>query len=55
MALAARKGSLLVRTYREQKEKKKAQKKHWELAGTKMGNILGLEKKEEKVTKRNNL
>lgn len=33
MALVARKGSALVRVFREQKERKKAQKKHWELGG----------------------
>ena len=49
MALIARKGSFTVRTFREQKERKKAQKKHWELAGTKIGEILGVKKKEEKV------
>lgn len=49
MAIIARKGSLLVRTYREQKERRKAQKKHWELAGTKIGDILGVKKDEEKV------
>ncbi|CAG9835051.1 unnamed protein product, partial [Diabrotica balteata] len=37
MALVARKGSHLVRVYREQKERRKAQKKHWELGGTKIG------------------
>lgn len=37
MAIVARKGSHLVRVYREQKERKKAQKKHWELGGTKIG------------------
>lgn len=37
MALVARKGSPLVRVYREQKERKKAQKKHWELGGTTIG------------------
>lgn len=47
MALAARKGSPLVRVYREQKERRKAQKKHWELGGTKMGNIMGVEKKRD--------
>ncbi|KAG8244813.1 Pre-mRNA-splicing factor ATP-dependent RNA helicase PRP16 [Homalodisca vitripennis] len=47
MALVARKGSGLVRVYREQKERRKAQKKHWELAGTTIGNIMGVEKKEE--------
>lgn len=47
MAIVARKGSLLVRKYREQKERKKAQKKHWEVAGTAIGNIMGIAKKEE--------
>lgn len=37
---------MLVRRYREEKERKKAQAKHWELAGTKMGNILGIKAKE---------
>lgn len=49
MAIIARKGCITVRKFREQKERKKAQKKHWELAGTKMGKILGMEKSEEKV------
>lgn len=49
MALVSRKGSPLVRAYREQKERKKAQKKHWELAGTAIGNIMGVPKKEDKV------
>lgn len=39
MALNARKGSALVRTFREQKERKKAQKKHWQLGGTTIGII----------------
>ena len=39
-----RKGSRLVRIHREQAERKKAQKKEWNLAGTKLGNILGIEK-----------
>jgi pre-mRNA-splicing factor ATP-dependent RNA helicase DHX38/PRP16 len=47
LAMAARKGSAVVRVYREQKERKKAQKKHWELAGTKIGNLLGVEAKPE--------
>ena len=42
MALVARKGSALVRAYREQKERRRAQKKHWELAGTNIGNIMGV-------------
>lgn len=42
MAVVARKGSALVRAYREQKERRRAQKKHWELAGTAIGNIMGV-------------
>lgn len=50
MALVARKGSALVRAYREQKERRRAQKKHWELAGTHIGNIMGVRdrRKEDK-------
>uniref|UniRef100_H3CVC9 Pre-mRNA-splicing factor ATP-dependent RNA helicase PRP16 n=1 Tax=Tetraodon nigroviridis TaxID=99883 RepID=H3CVC9_TETNG len=47
MAIISRKGSQLVRKHREQKERKKAQHKHWELAGTKLGDIMGIQKKEE--------
>uniref|UniRef100_A0A670ZDH9 Pre-mRNA-splicing factor ATP-dependent RNA helicase PRP16 n=1 Tax=Pseudonaja textilis TaxID=8673 RepID=A0A670ZDH9_PSETE len=47
LAIIARKGSLLVRKHREQKERKKAQHRHWELAGTKLGNIMGIKKEEE--------
>ena len=47
MAITARKGSAVVRQQREQKERKKAQKKHWELAGTKLGDIMGVKKEEE--------
>lgn len=50
MALMARKGSALVRAYREQKERRRAQKKHWELGGTHLGNIMGVHdtKKEDR-------
>lgn len=51
MAITARKGSLLVRKFREQKERRKAQKKHWEVAGTAIGNIMGVQKKEDEVRK----
>ena len=47
MAIISKKGSQLVRTFREQKERKKAQSKHWELAGTNIGNIMGVKKKKE--------
>ncbi|KAK3726768.1 hypothetical protein QZH41_010426, partial [Actinostola sp. cb2023] len=46
MAIISRKGCLVVRRFREEKERKKAQQKHWELAGTKLGNIMGI--KEDK-------
>ena len=39
-----RKGSRLVRIHREQAERKRSQKKEWNLAGTKLGNLLGVEK-----------
>uniref|UniRef100_H2Y9B4 RNA helicase n=1 Tax=Ciona savignyi TaxID=51511 RepID=H2Y9B4_CIOSA len=48
MAVCARNGSLLVRKYREQKERKKSQRKDWELAGSKLGNILGIKKENDK-------
>ncbi|GFT90482.1 pre-mRNA-splicing factor ATP-dependent RNA helicase PRP16 [Nephila pilipes] len=47
MAMIARKGSHAVRTFREQKERKKAQKKEWELAGTRLGDIMGIKKVDE--------
>ncbi|KAJ8681587.1 hypothetical protein QAD02_017379 [Eretmocerus hayati] len=52
MALVSRKGSVLVRAYREQKERRRAQKKHWELAGTNLGNIMGVQdaRKNDKET-----
>ncbi|XP_035229076.1 pre-mRNA-splicing factor ATP-dependent RNA helicase PRP16-like [Stegodyphus dumicola] len=51
MAMIARKGSLAVRTFREQKERRKAQKKEWELAGTRLGDIMGIKKVDEKEEK----
>lgn len=54
MAMVARKGSALVRAFREQKERKKAQKKHWEIAGTTIGNIMGVQKKEDEKDDRVN-
>lgn len=47
IAVLSRKGSQLVKEYREQKERIKAQKKEWDLAGTKLGDILGVKKKED--------
>ncbi|KAF7265584.1 ATP-dependent RNA helicase l(1)G0007 [Rhynchophorus ferrugineus] len=54
MALVARKGSHLVKVFREQKERRKAQKKHWELGGTKIGNIMGIKKQEDEEDKKYN-
>lgn len=47
MAIVSRKGSAAVRVHREQAERKKAQSKHWELAGTRLGNLLGVKKTDE--------
>jgi pre-mRNA-splicing factor ATP-dependent RNA helicase DHX38/PRP16 len=49
MAIVSKKGCAVVRTHREQKERKKAQQKHWELAGTKIGEIMGVKKVDDKV------
>ncbi|KAE8608603.1 hypothetical protein XENTR_v10011542 [Xenopus tropicalis] len=51
LAIIARKGSQLVRKHREQKERKKAQHKHWELAGTKLGDIMGVKKQVDEPDK----
>lgn len=47
MATVARKGCHSVRVHREKKEALKAQKKEWELAGTNIGNIMGIQKKDD--------
>ena len=49
MAIVSRKGSSVVLSYREQKERRKAQKKEWELAGTRLGDIMGIKKEDDKV------
>ena len=46
----ARKGSQLLRRRREMKERVKSQQKHWELAGTKLGGLLGVKDKEDEVS-----
>ena len=48
MAIVCRKGCKSVRTYREQKEQQQAASKLDKLAGTKLGNILGIQKKVDK-------
>ncbi|KAK9727570.1 Pre-mRNA-splicing factor ATP-dependent RNA helicase PRP16 [Basidiobolus ranarum] len=47
MALFARKGSTLVREKREQAERQKATAKYFELAGTALGNVMGIKKEGE--------
>lgn len=47
LAVVARKGSAAVMSYREQKERRKAQVKHWELAGTRIGEIMGVKKEDD--------
>ncbi|VDD81699.1 unnamed protein product [Mesocestoides corti] len=42
MTKVAAKGSAMVRYFREQKERRRAQKKEWELAGTRIGEIMGI-------------
>ncbi|CAI5509132.1 unnamed protein product [Closterium sp. Naga37s-1] len=44
MAIIARKGSALVREIREKQQQNKSRQKFWELAGSKLGNILGAKK-----------
>ncbi|VDM39928.1 unnamed protein product [Toxocara canis] len=47
LAVVATKGSGVVRAWREKEERKKAQEKHWELAGSNLGNIMGVKVKTE--------
>lgn len=49
MAIISRKGSALVRETREKQSANKSRQRFWELAGSKLGNILGVEKTEEEV------
>ena len=42
MAVISRKGSAVVKAKREQKEKLRSQNKDWELAGSKLGDIMGV-------------
>jgi pre-mRNA-splicing factor ATP-dependent RNA helicase DHX38/PRP16 len=49
MAIIARKGSALVREIHEKQSMNKSRQRFWELAGSKLGNILGVEKTAEQV------
>ncbi|KAG9511146.1 Pre-mRNA-splicing factor ATP-dependent RNA helicase PRP16 [Fragariocoptes setiger] len=50
MAMAAKKGSALVKKAREERERKRAQKKEWNLVDTQLGDIMGIKGKDEKPT-----
>ncbi|XP_047080870.1 pre-mRNA-splicing factor ATP-dependent RNA helicase DEAH7-like [Lolium rigidum] len=49
MAIIARRGSLMVREIREKQSMNKSRQRFWELAGSKLGDILGVEKTAEQV------
>lgn len=48
MAIVARKGCMSVRRYRDQKEQQQLAAKVNQLEGTKLGNILGIQKKNDR-------
>lgn len=49
MAIISRKGSSLVREIREKQSMNKSRQRFWELAGSKLGDILGVEKSEAEI------
>ena len=49
MAVAAARGSKIVRQFREQEDRKKAQDKHWELAVSNLGNLMGIKEKPDET------
>ncbi|KAL5999460.1 hypothetical protein ACLOJK_037745 [Asimina triloba] len=49
MAIISRKGSALVREIHEKQSQNKSRQRFWELAGSKLGDILGVEKTEEQI------
>ena len=55
MAIISRKGSNLVREIREKQSMNKSRQRFWELAGSNLGNILGVEKTAEQVCSIQNL
>jgi len=42
--VVSRKGSHAVKAFRQREERKKGQDKHWELAGTQLGNLTGVKR-----------
>ncbi|BBG95058.1 RNA helicase family protein [Prunus dulcis] len=49
MAIISRKGSTLVREIHEKQSMNKSRQRFWELAGSKLGDILGVEKSAEQI------
>ncbi|KAL2528556.1 RNA helicase family protein [Forsythia ovata] len=49
MAIISRKGSTLVREIHEKQRMNKSRQRFWELAGSKLGDILGVEKTAEQI------
>lgn len=49
MAIISRKGSALVREIHEKQSMNKSRQRFWELAGSRLGDILGVEKTAEQV------
>ncbi|EGT33582.1 CBN-MOG-1 protein [Caenorhabditis brenneri] len=49
MAVSAARGSVAVRRRREMEDRKRAQDKHWELAGSKLGNLMGVKEKPDET------
>ncbi|GKC81829.1 hypothetical protein Tco_1137546 [Tanacetum coccineum] len=49
MAIISRKGSNLVCEVHEKQSMNKSRQRFWELAGSKLGNILGVEKSAEEI------
>ncbi|KAI4340648.1 hypothetical protein MLD38_025461 [Melastoma candidum] len=49
MAIISRKGSALVREIHQKQSMNKSRRRFWELAGSKFGDILGVEKKAEQI------
>ncbi|GAM27915.1 hypothetical protein SAMD00019534_110910 [Acytostelium subglobosum LB1] len=47
LAIISKKGSILLRDYRDKKDRIKGQKKVWELGGTALGNIMGMKKESD--------
>ncbi|KAK3016011.1 hypothetical protein RJ639_006735 [Escallonia herrerae] len=49
MAIISRKQSNLLREFREKQSMKKSRQRFWELAGSKLGNVLGIEMTAEQI------